>query len=132
MADTTPGSIQLFAAGLFPSLSTSCSSALSANISCPYLETGDEVYQIVANYTSETLSALCTTDCSDSIKQYRSTVLSACGNETYSDGGNSDLILKPIALPDYYFDNYFQRCLTDRYVHLWAESQARSSWLWSQ
>lgn len=115
--------VQLFTPDLFPSLSAACSTALSANISCSYIETGDEAYHFNANYTTETLSYLCSDGCSDSIHEYRSSVISACGNETYSftddDGeGDNALVLRPIALPDYYLNNHFQRCLTDRYVPL--------------
>ncbi|KAF4545498.1 Carbohydrate-binding module family 50 protein [Lasiodiplodia theobromae] len=108
-------SIQLFPLGTFDSLSSGCAGALAASLSCPYLETDDTVYEASSNFTTDTLSSLCTDNCTQSIQQYRVDVESACGNETYSDSdmGVNSLALKPIAFADYYFNNYWQRCLTD-------------------
>lgn len=123
----TTGSIQLFSPGVFAMLSTGCSNALAANLSCNYIETGDYAYKIVSNYTTDTLTYMCTSECSDSISTYRQNVIQACASDTYYDQNatindtgdptvydQNNLVLKPIALPDYYFTNYQEMCLKDR------------------
>lgn len=85
-------------------------------------------------FSDENLVALCTTNCSKSIENYRSNVITACADDVYTDpvinsteyidGTNTrediynvgSVSVQPIALADYYFLNYRLLCLKDEYV----------------
>ncbi|CAI7624471.1 unnamed protein product [Penicillium pancosmium] len=92
---------------------------MTANLSCQVLEAGTGMYQLTANISSETLQAMCTDECRNSIASYRKTVEAACADDEYDDSGNSTSatastgIYRPIVLADYYFTNHDQRCLQD-------------------
>lgn len=102
-----------------PDLSSQCISAMTANLSCQVLEVGTGMYQLTANISSETLQAMCTDECRNSIASYRKTVETVCADDEYDDSGNSTSatasagIYRPIVLADYYFTNHDQRCLQD-------------------
>lgn len=111
--------LQLFTEDSLPEFSSQCLSAMTANLSCQVLEVGTGMYQLTANISSETLEAMCTDECRNSIASYRKTVETACADDEYDDSGNSTSatastgIYRPIVLADYYFTNYDQRCLQD-------------------
>jgi hypothetical protein len=119
--------LQLWNASSLPMLSTGCVSALTSNLSCNYMEVGTSLYQFTDNFTSDFLNDLCTAGCASSIASYRTKALQACKNDVYNDTANSTQYgsslgasggsYSPIVLPDYYFTNYQQRCLKDRYGH---------------
>lgn len=103
--------IQLFTLDEFPSLSSECVAALTATLSCAFIESGNSMYQLTADLTEELLDQMCTDECKTSIGSYREAVDTACADDEYDDGGSSKY--RPIVLPDYYFTNYNQRCLKD-------------------
>ncbi|KAI5198887.1 hypothetical protein E4T38_07283 [Aureobasidium subglaciale] len=85
-----------------------------------FIEVGGSLYQQTENLTTQYLDQLCTSECADSIFDYRANVLEACDNDVYNDTSNatqyqsaSGGAYSPIVLPDYYFTNYRQRCTKD-------------------
>lgn len=125
-------SLRLFDNTSFPPFSEDCTSALTANLSCAFLEVGGPLYQLTANYTDSFLEELCTEECAKSIADYRSEVISACDNDVFNDtadgttygsaSGRAGGAYLPIVLPDYYFTNYHQRCLRNLYGLLSSEN----------
>ncbi|PYI11039.1 hypothetical protein BO78DRAFT_466691 [Aspergillus sclerotiicarbonarius CBS 121057] len=111
--------IQLFTSDALPSLSPGCAAALTAKLSCAFIETGNSMYQLTTDLTEDHLDQMCTDECKASIASYREAVEVACADDEYDDRGGSTSIkgssgvYRPIVLPDYYFTNYNQRCLKD-------------------
>lgn len=109
--------MQLYTPEEFTSLSSECATALSGNLSCSFIETGDTMYKLTVNLTSDILDSMCTDECKTSIASYRKAVQKACASDEYDDRGNSTSyvgssgIYNPIVLPDFYFTNYDQRVL---------------------
>ncbi|OJJ37014.1 hypothetical protein ASPWEDRAFT_170511 [Aspergillus wentii DTO 134E9] len=135
---TTEG-LQLFPHGPFPSLSASCATAFTANLSCSLLETGNSMYQFNTNLSTKFLDTMCTDSCRKSITEYRKNVIKACSNDTITFGNNgassrkksrSSTVYRPIALADYYFTNLEQRCTKDgngNYCYKMIESESIES-----
>lgn len=128
-AALTAAQMQLYTPEEFTSLSSECATALSGNLSCSFIETGDTMYKLTVNLTSDILDSMCTDECKTSIASYRKAVQKACASDEYDDRGNSTSyvgssgVYNPIVLPDFYFTNYDQRCLKDSqgnycYLHL--------------
>ncbi|KAL4871037.1 hypothetical protein BDV12DRAFT_194679 [Aspergillus spectabilis] len=95
------------------------------------METGNSMYELTANISKAMLDELCTDECKSSISSYREQVLEACSNDEFHDRGNatdingSSGVYAPIVLADYYFTNYYQRCLTNvrgEYCMLYLQS----------
>ncbi|PWY95959.1 hypothetical protein BO94DRAFT_571459 [Aspergillus sclerotioniger CBS 115572] len=108
--------IQLFTSDEFPSLSPGCVAALTASLSCAFIESGNSMYQFTTDLTPDHLDQMCTDECKTSIASYREAVETACADDKYDDGDSSkgtSGVYRPIVLPDYYFTNYNQRCLKD-------------------
>lgn len=123
--DESSPQLQLFSPDAFQSLSDGCAAALTANLSCALMETGNSLYQLTSNLTTAFLDTLCTDECKESIQSYRENVLQACATDVYDDRANSTTeqksssgVYMPIVLPDCYFTNYNQRCLKDRYGYM--------------
>ncbi|KAL4810587.1 hypothetical protein BDV18DRAFT_155199 [Aspergillus unguis] len=118
MIAVSHASVQLFGDDFELPFSSGCNTALLASLpGCNYLEPRDTMYTLTANLTKETLDGMCTAECKSSIETYRQAVESACANDeldssnssTTSSGGST--IMRPIALPDMVFANYYHRCL---------------------
>lgn len=126
---------QLFNLSDLSMLSTGCASALAATLSCSGLIT--KSLYTWGGLTADNLTDLCTTTCSDSIASYRSTALTACADDIYTDApitnatayvyGTGSLqniynvegiSVRPIAFADYYFLNYKLNCMQDTYVQI--------------
>ncbi|KAL6228628.1 hypothetical protein BDW75DRAFT_246522 [Aspergillus navahoensis] len=111
--------LQLFTPDSLPPLSSGCTAALSANLSCTLMEFGDTMYQLTVNLTTDMLDDMCSEECMESIAAYRREVENACADDEYDDSGNStstsanSATYRPIVLPDYYLTNHKQRCLKD-------------------
>ncbi|KAI5264549.1 hypothetical protein E4T47_08733 [Aureobasidium subglaciale] len=119
-ADAEHNSFQVINLSSLPVLSAGCVAALTNNITCSFIEVGGSLYQQTENLTTQYLDQLCTSECADSIFDYRANVLEACDNDVYNDTSNatqyqsaSGGAYSPIVLPDYYFTNYRQRCTKD-------------------
>ncbi|KEQ98602.1 carbohydrate-binding module family 50 protein [Aureobasidium subglaciale EXF-2481] len=119
-ADAEHNSFQIINLSSLPVLSAGCVAALTNNITCSFIEVGGSLYQQTENLTTQYLDQLCTSECADSIFDYRANVLEACDNDVYNDTSNatqyqsaSGGAYSPIVLPDYYFTNYRQRCTKD-------------------
>lgn len=121
--DASP-QLQLFSPDAFPMLSPKCVNALTSNLSCNFMETGNFMYQLTRNLSTDYLQRLCTRECADSIDVYRSNVERSCIDDVYFDRANATDesyttargagSYSPIVVPDYYFTNYKQRCLKNR------------------
>lgn len=70
------------------SVSDACRTALSQNITCSQLISGSKVAAQVP-YSKEELTRLCTTSCSDSLKEFEQEVRAGCGNQTLTFNGTS-------------------------------------------
>ncbi|CEL11919.1 hypothetical protein ASPCAL15013 [Aspergillus calidoustus] len=112
--------IQLFNSDTLPPLSPGCTAALSSNLSCGVMETGDTMYQLTVNLTTDMLDEMCSQECLNSIAAYEQKVEVECANDEFDDSGNSTRasasasgVYRPIVLPAYYLTNHKQRCLKD-------------------
>lgn len=109
-------SIQLFTQENL-SVSPKCKTALTGNLSCSALETGDTMYQFQNNMSTALLDLMCAKGCDSSIDDYRQSVLQHCSNDSMAFGSDTTMY-RPIAIADYYFTNREQRCLKDTWVTL--------------
>jgi hypothetical protein len=111
LASSSRASIQLLHPGDLSALSTQCITALSANISCSLIETGNSMYDLTANITQAMLEELCTDECKMSISSFRKEVEKACSSDEFHDRGNatevygSSGVYGPVVLVDYYVSN---------------------------
>jgi hypothetical protein len=126
---------QLFNVSDLSMLSTECASALAAPLSCSGLIT--KSLYTWGGLSADNLTDLCTTTCSESVASYRSTALTACADDIYTDapitnatayvystGSLQDIYnvegisVRPIAFADYYLLNYQLNCMKDTYVQI--------------
>ncbi|KAL2785033.1 hypothetical protein BJX66DRAFT_343481 [Aspergillus keveii] len=92
---------------------------------------GNSMYDLTANIKHAMLDELCSDECESSISSFRDEVLKACSSDEFHDCGNateiygSSGVYAPAVLVDYYFTNYYQRCLRNsrgEYCMLYLQS----------
>ncbi|KAF9480695.1 hypothetical protein BDN70DRAFT_877257 [Pholiota conissans] len=91
-----------------PAPPSACASALSATLNCD-----PSVQLMAANvfFNASVLSTLCTSACTSSLKNYRSSVVSSCGS--YQIPGPNNISYAPTLAVDTLSGPYQQQCLTD-------------------
>ncbi|KAA8895206.1 hypothetical protein FN846DRAFT_818519 [Sphaerosporella brunnea] len=106
--DTAPDtSVQLFPADAFPDFAMACSAALAATINCTSALLAEAYTFSQLNDTD--IENLCVDTCTQSMRSYRSAIVSACGDAVYYDpiaGYN----LTAVSLVDSFFSGYSSYC----------------------
>lgn len=116
-------------------LSSTCADAFATPLNCSGSLIDPAASYTWAGLTADNITNLCTQACTNSITTFRESVVSACGDQLYTDpvinGTNAsqpiygtgqtwnllnvnDITARPVAFVDYWALNYHLNCMTDR------------------
>ncbi|KAF8252101.1 LysM domain-containing protein [Wilcoxina mikolae CBS 423.85] len=118
----TVTAVQVFDNSTVPTnLTTACTNALLNDLNCTPAVLA---LQIGFYYANSTLERTCTTDCANSLSNYRASIAEACDNETWV--GDYDNVLPVVMIPDTMRYNFDLICMMDsgRYCNTVAADYA--------